>query len=164
MGVGKTSLLHLLMGKPPPDEYIPTIAVNTAVIEGIKFANYELVLFDFAGHEGARELWDISATDIVFLLTDSTLKNIIASKKILAEITKEYPETPLIVFANKQDTAQSLDPSAITKVLGSPSHPMVAIDSSYRTNLLGILVGALSEYFVLEVPNMPIEKLLSIEN
>ncbi len=163
MGVGKTSLLHLLMGKPPPNEYVPTIAVNTEVIEGIKFANYELVLLDFAGHERARDLWDISATDIVFLLTDSTLKNIIASKKILSEIAEEYPETPLIVFANKQDSAQSLDPSAISKVMGSTSHPMVAIDSSYRTNLLGVLVGALSEYFVLEVPNMPIEQLLRIE-
>ncbi|MFW9788965.1 MAG: hypothetical protein ACFFE2_02430 [Candidatus Thorarchaeota archaeon] len=56
IGVGKTSLLHLLIGKPPPETYVPTIAVNTEVIEDLKFANYELVIFDFAGREAAGKL------------------------------------------------------------------------------------------------------------
>ena len=38
IGVGKTSLLHLLMGKIPPETHVPTIAVNTEVIEEIRFA------------------------------------------------------------------------------------------------------------------------------
>jgi len=162
-GVGKTSLLHLLMGKPPPEGYIPTILVNTEVIEGLKFANYELVIFDFAGQESARRFWDFSTTDMIFLLTDSTLKNIIASKTILTEITKEFPEIPIIVFANKQDTPNSLDPSAISKVMGSTSHAMVAIDLAYRDNLLKVLVEVLSEHFDLEVPDLPVEQLLSID-
>jgi len=163
-GVGKTTLLHLLMGRPPPEEYVPTIALNTEVIEDIKFANYELVIFDFAGQESARVLWDFSTTDMIFLLTDSTLKNIIESKGILAGITEEYPELPIIVFANKQDTPNSLDPSAITKVMGSTSHAMVAIDLAYRDGLLEVLVQVLSEYFDLKVPDMPVEQLLCIEN
>ncbi|MHA2079831.1 MAG: ADP-ribosylation factor-like protein [Candidatus Thorarchaeota archaeon] len=163
IGVGKTSLLHLLMGKPPPEIHVPTIAVNTEVIEDIKFANYELVIFDFAGREAAGRLWDFSSTDMIFLLTDSTLKNIIASKSIFTEILSEYPEMPIILLANKQDTPNSLDPSAINKVMGSDSHAMVAIDLAYRNDLLHILVMALSNHFDLDVPNLPVEQLLCIE-
>lgn len=162
-GVGKTSLLHLLMGRPPPEEHTPTIGVNTEVIEDIKFANYELVIFDFAGIEPARALWDFSSTDMIFLLTDSTLRNIITSKSILSDISNEYPEIPIVVFANKQDTPNSLDSSAISKVIGSTSHAMVAIDLAYRDDLLSILVGVLSEYFELDVPDLPVEQLLCIE-
>ena len=162
-GVGKTTLLYLLMGRPPPEEYVPTIALNTEVIEDIKFANYELVILDFAGQESAQRLRDFSATDMIFLLTDSTLKNIIASKTILTNISNEYPETPIIVFANKQDTPNSLDPSAISKVMGSTSHSMVAIDLAYRDDLLRVLVEVLSEYFELDVPDLPVEELLYIE-
>ena len=43
-GVGKTTTLHLLMGKQPPTQYIPTIALAMEVIENIHFANYSLVL------------------------------------------------------------------------------------------------------------------------
>lgn len=162
-GVGKTSLLHLLVGRPPPEEYTPTIFVNTEVVEDIKFANYELVIFDFAGQASTSTLWDFSATDMIFLLTDSTLGNIIASKGILSEITNEYPEMPIIVFANKQDTPNSLDPSAIGKVMGSTSQAMVAIDLAYRDDLLRVLVEVLSEYFELDVPDLPVEQLLCIE-
>jgi small GTP-binding protein len=164
IGVGKTSLLHLLMGKPPPETHIPTIAVNTEVIEDIKFANYELVIFDFAGREAAGKLWDFSFTDMIFLLTDSTLKNIIASKSIFTEILSEYPEMPIVLVANKQDTPNSLDPTAISKVMGSDSHAMVAIDLAYRENLLQLLVNVLLEHFDLEVPNIPAEELLCIES
>lgn len=163
IGVGKTSLLHLLMGKPPPETHVPTIAVNTEVIEDIKFANYELVIFDFAGREAAGKLWDFSSTDMIFLVTDSTLKNIIASKSIFTEILAEYPEMPIILLANKQDTPNSLDPSAISKVMGFDSYAMVAIDLAYRNNLLQILVKALSDYFNLDVRDRPIEQLLCIE-
>ncbi len=163
-GVGKTSLLHLLMGKSAPEEYVPTIALNTEVIQDIKFANYELVIFDFAGQESARRLWDFTATDMIFLLTDSTLKNIIASKSILSNISKDYPEIPIIVFANKQDTPNSLDPSAITKVMGSTAHAMVAIDIAYRDDLLEVLVQVLSDHFALGVPDIPVEQLLFVED
>jgi len=164
MGVGKTSLLHLLMGKEPPDIHVPTIAVNCEVIKDMKFANYELVIFDFAGREAAGKLWDFSLTDMIFLITDSTLKNIISSKTILSEILEEYPEMPIVVFANKQDTPNSLDPTAISKVMGSSSHAMVAIDLAYRDNLLRVLVQVLSEFFEVDVPDLPVEQLLCIES
>ncbi|MFW9767962.1 MAG: ADP-ribosylation factor-like protein [Candidatus Thorarchaeota archaeon] len=164
LGVGKTSLLHLLMGIEPPDTHIPTIAVNCEVIRDMKFANYDIVIFDFAGREAAGKLWDFSLTDMIFLITDSTLKNIISSKTIFSEILEEHPEMPIVIFANKQDTPNSLDPTAISKVMGSSSHAMVAIDLAYREDLLKILVQVLSEFFEIDVPDMPVEQLLCIES
>ncbi|MFW9844133.1 MAG: hypothetical protein ACFFEV_06140, partial [Candidatus Thorarchaeota archaeon] len=67
------------------------------------------------------------------------------------------------LLANKQDTPISLDPTAISKVMGLDSYPMVAIDMAYRNDLLQILVKALSDYFDLEIPDIPVEQLLCIE-
>jgi hypothetical protein len=89
-GVGKTTTLHLLMGKRPPTQYIPTIALAMEVIENIHFANYSLVLWDFAGQERFRKLWKLyfQGADIVFLLTDSTLRNILISKEMFQMIRR----------------------------------------------------------------------------
>lgn len=159
-GVGKTSLLYLLMGKQPPDVHIPTIAINTEVIENIRFANYELTIIDFAGQQQSRKLWDFSSIDMVFLVTDSTLKNIIASKAIFSDIIKEYPEIPVIVFANKQDLPNALDPSAISKVLGTDTHSMVAVDIAYRNELLKSLATIFCDYFDLEIPDDTVTELV----
>ncbi|TFH05741.1 MAG: GTP-binding protein [Candidatus Thorarchaeota archaeon] len=153
-GVGKTSLLSLLMGREPPEEHIPTIALNTEVIENIRFANYEIMIIDFAGQESSRNLWDFSSTDMVFLLTDSTLKNLIASKGIMSKIEKENPGLPIIIFANKQDLPNALDPSAISKIMGVDTRSMVAVDLAYRNNLLNTLVFVLCKHFNLEVPDI----------
>ena len=160
-GVGKTSLLSLLMGREPPEEHIPTIALNTEVIENIRFANYEIMILDFAGQETSRKLWDFSSTNMVFLLTDSSLRNIIASKGIMAIIQKEHPNIPIIIFANKQDLPNALDPSAISKVMGIDARSMVAVDLAYRNNLLSTLTCVLCDHFDLEVPDILPDDLLT---
>ncbi len=160
-GVGKTSLLRLLMGEIPPREHYPTIALNTEVIENIRFANYEIMILDFAGQETSRKLWDFSSTDMIFFLTDSSLKNIISSKGIIASIQKNHPEIPIIIFANKQDLSNALDPSAISKVMGVDARSMIAIDLAYRNNLLNALICVLCEHFKLGVPDIPPDELLT---
>jgi small GTP-binding protein len=162
-GVGKTSLLSLLMGREPPEEHIPTIALNTEIIENIRFANYEIMIIDFAGQESSRSLWDFSKTDMVFLLTDSSLRNLIASKGIMADIEKEYPELPIVIFANKQDLPNALDPTAISKIMGVDARSMVAVDLAYRNRLLNTLTFVLCEHFNLEVPDILADDLLRFE-
>jgi len=159
-GVGKTSLLHLLMGKRPPKEHHPTIVVNTELIEQIRFANYEITIIDFAGQEQSRELWDFSNTDIVFLVTDSTLKNVIASKGIISRVKKQNAKLPIFVFANKQDLPNALDASAIGKVLGVASESMIAVDLAYRNNLLTYLVEIFCNYFGVSIPDLLADDIL----
>jgi len=153
-GVGKTSLLCLLMGREPPMEHIPTIALNTEIIENIRFANYEIVIIDYAGQESSRNLWDFSSTDMVFLLTDSSLRNLIASKGIMSKIERENPDLPIIIFANKQDLPNALDPTAISKIMGIDAKSMVAVDLAFRNNLLNTLTFVLCKHFDLEVPDV----------
>jgi signal recognition particle receptor subunit beta len=160
-GVGKTSLLHLLMGKPPPREHFPTIALNTEVIQNIRFANLEIMILDFAGLVQSRKLWDFGGTNMFFLVTDSTLKNLIVSKDIISMIKQEHPTLPIRVFANKQDLPHALDSSAIGKVMGVDAQSMVAVDLSYRNTLLDSLVSLLCDYFGIEVPDVPADVLLS---
>ncbi|NIW34421.1 GTP-binding protein, partial [Candidatus Bathyarchaeota archaeon] len=89
-GVGKTTTLHLLLGDTPPLQYVPTIALNLETVENIRFGNYSLVLWDFAGQERFRTLWRFyfHGADVIFLVCDSTLRNVIISKDILKLIKR----------------------------------------------------------------------------
>jgi small GTP-binding protein len=161
-GVGKTTTLHLLMGRRPPTQYIPTIALAMEVFENIRFANYSLVLWDFAGQERFRKLWKLyfQGADIVFLLTDSTLRNILLSKDMFQMIRRDAPHVPIIVIANKQDLPNALDPSIIERIIGAETYPLVAIDMAYRNNLLKLLLDTAAKYVNIPVPNLPADELL----
>jgi len=164
-GVGKTTTLHLLMGKKPPTQYIPTIALSMDVFDSFYFANYSLVIWDFAGQERFRKLWKFyfKGADIVFLLTDSTLRNVLLSKDMLTMIRRDAPNVPIIVIANKQDKPNALDPSIISRMIGADTHPMVAIDLAYRDDILKILLDTAAEHVNLTVPDVPTDELLRFD-
>ncbi len=161
-GVGKTTTLHLLMGKRPPEQYIPTIALGMDVIDNIHFATYSLVLWDFAGQERFRKLWKLyfQGADIVFLLTDSTLRNILVSKDIYSMIRRDAPNVPVVVIANKQDLPNALDPSIIERLIGAETHPLVAVDLCYRDDILKILLDTAARHVNVRIPDVPPEDLL----
>ncbi len=161
-GVGKTTTLHLLMGRAPPKQYVPTIALGMETIENIHFANYSLVIWDFAGQERFRRLWKFyfKGADIVFLLTDSTLRNILVSKEMFQMIRRDAPNVPIVIIANKQDKPNALDPSIIERIIGAETYPMVAIDLSYRDDMLEILLNTAAKHVNVTVPDIPAEELL----
>jgi small GTP-binding protein len=161
-GVGKTTTLHLLMGKHLPTQYIPTIALAMEVIENIHFANYSLVLWDFAGQERFRKLWKLyfQGADIVFLLTDSTLRNILVSKEMFQVIRRDASNVPIVVIANKQDLPNALDPSIIERIFGVETYPLVAIDMTYRNDILKLLLNVAARHVNIAVPNLPADELL----
>ncbi|MDF1538053.1 MAG: ADP-ribosylation factor-like protein [Candidatus Thorarchaeota archaeon] len=161
-GVGKTTTLNLLMGKTPPKQYIPTIALAMETIENIHFANYSLVIWDFAGQERFRRLWKFyfKGADIVFLLTDSTLRNILISKDMYQMIRRDAPNVPIVVIANKQDKPNALDASIIERIIGAETHPMVAVDIAYRDAMLKILLTTAAKHVNVAVPDVPADELL----
>jgi small GTP-binding protein len=161
-GVGKTTTLYLLMGRQPPRQYIPTIALNMEVVEGIGFANYSLVIWDFAGQERFRKLWKFyfRGCDICVLVCDSTLRNAIISKNLYAMIRRDAPNVPIVIIANKQDCPHAMDPSIIEKLIGAETHPMVAIDLSYRDKLMKVLLDIMSKYANLAIPDTSPDEVL----
>ncbi|UCE11326.1 MAG: GTP-binding protein [Candidatus Thorarchaeota archaeon] len=164
-GVGKTTTLHLLMGEQPPTQYIPTVALDMQVIENIHFANYSLVIWDFAGQERFRKLWKLyfKGADIVFLLTDSTLRNVILSKDMFTMIRRDAANIPIVVIANKQDLPNALDPSIIEKIIGAETHPLVAIDLAYRDDFMRILLNTAAKHVNVQIPDIPVDELLKFE-
>ncbi|MGY5859663.1 MAG: ADP-ribosylation factor-like protein [Candidatus Thorarchaeota archaeon] len=161
-GVGKTTTLHLLLGDTPPLQYVPTIALNLETVENIRFGNYSLVLWDFAGQERFRTLWRFyfHGADVIFLVCDSTLRNVIISKDILKLIKRDAPKVPVFAMANKQDKPNAMKPEVVQKILGIPTYPMVAIDKDRRDEMLRILMGAAAQYVGVALPDLPASELL----
>jgi len=161
-GVGKTTTLHLLMGDTPPLQYVPTIALNLETVENIRFGNYSLVLWDFAGQERFRNLWKFyfHGADVIFLVCDSSLRNVIISKDILKLIKRDAPKVPVFSLANKQDKPNAMRPEVVQKILGIPTYPMVAIDKSRRDEMLRILMTAAAQFVGVVLPDLPASELL----
>ncbi|MFW9962639.1 MAG: ADP-ribosylation factor-like protein [Candidatus Sifarchaeia archaeon] len=161
-GVGKTTTLHLLLGDTPPLQYVPTIALNLETVENIRFGNYSLVLWDFAGQERFRTLWRFyfHGADVIFLVCDSTLRNVIISKDILKLIKRDAPKVPVFAMANKQDKPNAMKPEVVQKILGIPTYPMVAIDKDRRDEMLRILMTAAAQYVGVALPDLPASELL----
>ncbi|MFW9768490.1 MAG: ADP-ribosylation factor-like protein, partial [Candidatus Thorarchaeota archaeon] len=161
-GVGKTTTLHLLLGDTPPLQYVPTIALNLETVENIRFGNYSLVLWDFAGQERFRTLWRFyfHGADVIFLVCDSTLRNVIISKDILKLIKRDAPKVPVFAMANKQDKPNAMKPEVVQKILGIPTYPMVAIDKDRRDEMLRILMTAASQFVGVALPDLPASELL----
>ncbi len=147
-GVGKTTLLRLLKGTQPPTEYVPTIALSIEQIEATQYGTYQVILWDFAGQERFRRLWSIyfRGSDIVFLITDSTLNNVIATKEILDIIRKDASGVPVWAIANKQDLDGALTPELVERILGVRAFGMVAVNPDRREEMMRILLDAVDKY------------------
>ncbi len=161
-GTGKTTTLNLLLGETPPLQYVPTIALNLETVENIRFGNYSLVLWDFAGQERFRTLWRFyfHGADVIFLVCDSSLRNVIISRDILKLIRRDAPKVPVFALANKQDLPNAMRPEVVQKILGVPTYPMVAIDEGRRDEMLGILMTAAAQYVGVVLPDLPASELL----
>lgn len=140
-GVGKTTILHLLNGGNMPQTYIPTIGIDIQKVEGARIGTYELLVWDFAGQERFRKLWKMlfSRSRIVFLVTDSTLENVLQSKDILDFLKEQGLTSDVVVIANKQDLTGALKPSLVQRLLGVKAFGLTAIDPNDREKALDII-------------------------
>ena len=140
-GVGKTTILRLLNGGEIPQTYIPTIGIDIQKVEGARIGTYELLVWDFAGQERFRKLWKMlfSRSRIVFLVTDSTLENVLQSKDILEFLRDQGLTSEVVVIANKQDLNGALQPSLVQRLLGVKSFGLTAIDPNDREKALDII-------------------------
>ena len=153
--VGKTTILKLIRGETPPKEYKPTLTPEVATLESAmegtvetaSVGNVRVVVWDFAGQEQFRALWNlwIRGSDIVILVTDSTRKNVEESKILLGLIREWAPHIKVIAFANKQDLPEAMKPEEVSEILGIKAHGTIAIDPSYREKILAILGEAIAE-------------------
>ncbi|MFX1368621.1 MAG: ADP-ribosylation factor-like protein [Promethearchaeota archaeon] len=145
-GVGKTTTLHLLRGETLPLVHDPTIGVSIKRLpEEVQNAN--IVLWDLAGQSRFSILWAkmIANAQVVVIVTDSTLENVLRSKKLVSLVKEEVPEAKVIGIANKQDLPTALTPERVGQILGIATYELVAIDISYRDRLIQIIRKAILE-------------------
>ncbi|NVM01096.1 MAG: GTP-binding protein [Candidatus Helarchaeota archaeon] len=149
-GVGKTTMLNLMRGTDVPLDYNPTIAVDVKRLTGLS-DRFEVIIWDFAGQERYTPLWTflLRGTNIVLLVTDSTVENVMETKKVYLEIIREKQQERIlhtVGIANKQDMPRAMKPKLIERLLGVPCYSMVAINPTFRDNLVSILSNAIDEW------------------
>ena len=78
-------------------------------------------------------------------MTDSTLKNVLATRDILEVVRKNASSAIVWAIANKQDLPGALSAKLVQRILGVQTYGLVAIDPRYREVLFKVLVGAVAE-------------------
>jgi small GTP-binding protein len=145
-GVGKTTLLRLIVGKDVDLEYVPTITADIA--PSAEFGKRDVVFWDFAGQLQFTDLWGslLRGTRLVLLVTDSTYNNVQESKKILTNLLeKYYRDVKVIGIANKQDLPNHLTPQFVEKIWHIPTYGMIGVNTDYRVMIKEILQKYIKE-------------------
>jgi len=164
-GVGKSTLLRLLFGREPaPGGYTPTINVAVDSSETIQFGTFLVTVWDFAGQAVFQDLWSFyfSGTDIIFLVTDSSFRNVMQTKSLLRNIRKEAPAVPLFIIANKQDLPESMKAEKIKRLLGAPTFQMVATDKTRREEFIRLMLEVAAKTVGVTLPELPISEMITV--
>ena len=146
-GVGKTTLLNLMRGADIPIEYNPTIAVDVKKLD--VSATYDVIIWDFAGQERYTPLWTflLRGTNIVLMVIDSTVENVVSTKRVYLNIIKKR-KTDLLTYClcNKQDLPRAMKPKLVERLLNIPCYPMVGINPTFREELMSLITTAIDEW------------------
>jgi len=164
-GVGKSTLLRLLFGREPaPGGYTPTINVAVDSSETIQFGTFLVTVWDFAGQAVFQDLWSFyfSGTDVIFLVTDSSFRNVMQTKSLLRTIRKEAPAVPLFIIANKQDLPESMKAEKIKRLLGAPTFQMIATDKTRREEFIRLMLEVAAKTVGVTLPELPISEMITV--
>ncbi len=141
-GVGKTTLTNLICASEIPTLHIPTI---TGKVSTIKIGKLHFHLWDFAGQEQFSYLWKnfILGSDVVLVITNSTLDNVLKSNEFIELINEHVPYAHVGIIGNKQDLPEALHIDEIREVLGFKTYAMVGIDPNNREKMIRIIADIL---------------------
>ncbi|MDO8123354.1 MAG: ADP-ribosylation factor-like protein [Candidatus Hermodarchaeota archaeon] len=146
-GVGKTTILKMLMSQRANLNHVATMAVYVEEMQTAKLGPYEIAVWDFPGQELLVPKWRdyLRGTDVVLMVTDSTLKNVMSTRKLLSIIQKWTDGALIWAIANKQDLKDALLPDTVARLLGVRTIGLVAIDPRNKDLLHKTLMGAAAE-------------------
>jgi len=138
------------------------VAVDSS--ETIQFGTFLVTIWDFAGQAVFQDLWSFyfSGTDVIFLVTDSSFRNVMQTKSLLRTIRKEAPAVPLFIIANKQDLPESMKAEKIKRLLGAPTFDMVATDKTRREEFIRLMLEVAAKTVGVTLPNLPISEMITV--
>jgi len=140
--VGKSTLIKLLSGQVPALDYKPTIGLD---FRRLQFGEHEIKLWDIAGQSAFRPFWEqyVNGSYLIFVVTDSTLQNVIYTKKLVEWLNRTQKKVRVVALANKQDIDGHFDPKRVANVLQVPTYGITAIDPRQKEKLYYILIKEL---------------------
>ena len=141
--VGKTTMLKLLSEQTIDRLYIPTHGLD---LKTVKFEDYFLRVWDLAGQSGYLRAYSkdyLLGSDIIFIVTDSTPRNVLSSRELINYACKFVgKDCPIVVIANKQDLVKSdgrMEVKRVEDVLHCKTYGLIAINPSERFKLMNII-------------------------
>ncbi|MFX1239337.1 MAG: ADP-ribosylation factor-like protein [Promethearchaeota archaeon] len=141
--VGKTSIMQLISQNRITTRYLPTQGLD---LKSIVSDNYRLNVWDFGGQQAYIKTYlknYLVGSDIIFVVTDSTPKNVLNSRELI-DLSKKIveDECPIIGIANKQDLCKTdgrMNASRVENLLHVQTHGLVAIDPVQRFKIIDII-------------------------
>ena len=141
-GVGKTTIANLIANEKTSREYKPFLYGN---ITTLKIGKLYFSLWDFAGKDRFSFLWNklIKGSDVVLLISDSTLENVEKSKFFIELIKEEAPYARSAIIANKQDLPNALKVETIERLTGLKTYSMIATEQKNQIKVFKIFADIL---------------------
>ncbi|UCC20076.1 MAG: GTP-binding protein [Promethearchaeota archaeon] len=144
-GVGKTTITNLIRSKDIPILQDSRISgeISTLKIGGLNF-----LIRDFNGQEEIGFLWNnfIKGSDVLIIVTNSTLENVEKSKFFLKKIEEVDLHAYTLVLANKQDLEDALESTQIENIIGLKTIPITATKQENRDELIQSIINVLDMY------------------
>jgi len=150
--VGKTTILKLLSQKTIDKIYLPTQGFD---LNTVRFGKYNLKVWDFGGQRAYLKMYlkdYLQGSDIIFVVTDSSPKNVLNSREIIDYANNIVgDDCPIVAIANKQDLCENnghMDSERVASVLRVKTIGLTAIKRSERKKLMGTIKNELNQVLV----------------
>ncbi|MHA1819439.1 MAG: ADP-ribosylation factor-like protein [Promethearchaeota archaeon] len=145
--VGKTTLMRMLTQKMINKRYQPTQGFDLGAIH---YNGLKLKIWDFGGQKQYLKQYleqYIQGSDLVFVVTDSTPKNVLTTKELVEKTQEILPEDScrIVALANKQDLPGHMEPKRVKDVLQIPTVGICAINPEHRDILLDAIAWVMEE-------------------
>ncbi len=149
---GKTTLAKLLAQNEIERLYFPTHGLD---LKTVKFDEYFLRIWDLGGQKSYLKTYSsdyLLGSDIVFIITDSTPKNVLNSRELINYVCHFVgKECPIIAIANKQDLIKKdgrMDYKRVEDILHVKTYGLTAINPSERLRVINIIKKELDKISV----------------
>ena len=140
-GVGKSSLVSLLQGRPVDisEKRSPTVGLEIETTQLEHLGKYSI--WDFGGQKRYQFMWQdfLKGAGLAILVTDSTEEDVSKSKEMYERMSRSIG-SKIIAIANKQDLPGALSAKDVQRKLGGiKTYGMSAIHKELRDRINQIL-------------------------
>ena len=150
--VGKTTMLRLLSKDFIDKFYFPTHGFD---LKTIKLDDFNIRIWDFGGQQSYLKTYSrdyLLGSDVLFVVTDSTPRNVLNSRELINYATHFVDEEcPIVAIANKQDLKKNdgrMTPERVEEILHIKTYGLTAINPSERLKLMDIIRKELNQIVI----------------